>query len=223
MGQLGKDGKNAVGIAMGFQNAHRPGEIDILENQGDVYQINRIEETFGRLDIRDVQLEPGSAPFIALPRAFDVLRVDIYPDYPADAGADGTIEAVSTCATNDGDAVRGIRSDEYIQLMRNELRLTDRRQRHVCLIVGQRNVEPGIVHRKLFPIARASRNGGQFRIADVVGAVNILSRGMRLLRDAGQDTDDASSGCECTAQIACGDTSPARGASAQEPLRSESA
>ena len=53
--------------------------------------------------------------------------------------------------------------------------------------------------------------------ADVVGAVNILSRGMRLLRDEGQDADDASSGCECTARIACGETSPARGASAQEP------
>ena len=42
--------------------------------------------------------------------------------------------------------------------------------------------------------------------ADVVGAINILSRGMKFLRDEGQDTADASAGCVSTsrtAQIAC--------------------
>jgi putative transposase len=39
--------------------------------------------------------------------------------------------------------------------------------------------------------------------ADVVGAVNILSRGMQLWRDEGQDTAVASAGCASTAQIAC--------------------
>ncbi len=39
--------------------------------------------------------------------------------------------------------------------------------------------------------------------ADVVGAINILARGMQMLRDEGQDTDDASSGCASTARIAC--------------------
>jgi putative transposase len=39
--------------------------------------------------------------------------------------------------------------------------------------------------------------------ADLVGAINILSRGMQKLRDEGQDTADASAGCVCTAQIAC--------------------
>ncbi|MHB8816299.1 MAG: zinc ribbon domain-containing protein [Steroidobacteraceae bacterium] len=53
--------------------------------------------------------------------------------------------------------------------------------------------------------------------ADVVGAINILSRGIGLLRDEGRDTGDASPGRERTARIACGETSPARGASAQEP------
>ena len=37
--------------------------------------------------------------------------------------------------------------------------------------------------------------------ADVVGAINILNRGMKMLE--GQDTVDASTGCESTAQIAC--------------------
>ena len=53
--------------------------------------------------------------------------------------------------------------------------------------------------------------------ADVVGAINILSRGMQTLRDQGQDTAEASAGCFSTARIACGETSPARGAPAQEP------
>jgi putative transposase len=53
--------------------------------------------------------------------------------------------------------------------------------------------------------------------ADLVGAINILSRGIGLRRDEGRDTGDALPGCERTARIACGDTSPARGASAQEP------
>jgi putative transposase len=39
--------------------------------------------------------------------------------------------------------------------------------------------------------------------ADVVGAINILSRGMQRLRDEGQDTADASAGRESAAQIAC--------------------
>lgn len=39
--------------------------------------------------------------------------------------------------------------------------------------------------------------------ADVVGAINILSRGMQKLRDEGQDTADASAGRETAARIAC--------------------
>lgn len=39
--------------------------------------------------------------------------------------------------------------------------------------------------------------------ADLVGAINILSRGMQLLRDEGQDTADASAGRETAARIAC--------------------
>lgn len=37
--------------------------------------------------------------------------------------------------------------------------------------------------------------------ADVVGAINILSRGMQMLRDEGQNTADASAGCASTARI----------------------
>jgi len=36
--------------------------------------------------------------------------------------------------------------------------------------------------------------------ADVVGAINILARGMKILRDEGQDTMDASLGCVSTAK-----------------------
>ena len=39
--------------------------------------------------------------------------------------------------------------------------------------------------------------------ADVVGAINILARGMEIRRDEGQDTTDASVGCVSTARIAC--------------------
>ena len=39
--------------------------------------------------------------------------------------------------------------------------------------------------------------------ADLVGAINILSRGMQMLRDEGQDTADASARWETTARIAC--------------------
>jgi putative transposase len=37
----------------------------------------------------------------------------------------------------------------------------------------------------------------------VVGAINILSRGMQMLRDKGQDTTDASVGQNIAAKIAC--------------------
>ena len=45
--------------------------------------------------------------------------------------------------------------------------------------------------------------------ADVIGAINILSRGMQLLRDEGQDTTDASVGMRAawlpvSARMACG-------------------
>jgi len=45
--------------------------------------------------------------------------------------------------------------------------------------------------------------------ADVVGAINILSRGMQLLRDEGRDTTDASvgmlaGGLPASARMACG-------------------
>ncbi|MGC8536341.1 MAG: zinc ribbon domain-containing protein, partial [Rhizomicrobium sp.] len=39
--------------------------------------------------------------------------------------------------------------------------------------------------------------------ADVVGAINILSRGNQMLRDEGQDTSDASLGRSTAARIAC--------------------
>ena len=39
--------------------------------------------------------------------------------------------------------------------------------------------------------------------ADLVGAINIRSRGMQMLRDQGQDTGEASPGCASTARIAC--------------------
>jgi putative transposase len=45
--------------------------------------------------------------------------------------------------------------------------------------------------------------------ADVVGAINILSRGMKIWRDEGQDTIDASAGIQVdvlleSARMACG-------------------
>lgn len=39
--------------------------------------------------------------------------------------------------------------------------------------------------------------------ADLVGAINIRSRGMQMLGDQGLDTGEASPGCESTARIAC--------------------
>ena len=56
--------------------------------------------------------------------------------------------------------------------------------------------------------------------ADVVGAINILSRGMQLLRDEGQDTADASVGMRAawlpvSARMACG--SNRTGGRKQEP------
>lgn len=39
--------------------------------------------------------------------------------------------------------------------------------------------------------------------ADLVGAINILSRGIKSLRDEGQDMAHACAGCESTARIAC--------------------
>lgn len=55
--------------------------------------------------------------------------------------------------------------------------------------------------------------------ADVVGAINILARGMKILRDEGQDTTDASVGCVSTARIAC-EVNDARGSSAAGTRRS---
>src|SRR5690348_14164442 len=136
MGQLREHGKYAVAVAMGTQNAHRPVEVGVLEHQGGVYQIDRLEERSARLDVRDVQLESGNATCVALPRPLDVLRVDVYPDEPVDAAARGTLEAVATRATHDGDAGRGISSQEGRQLMHNEVCLADCRQRHMRLIVG---------------------------------------------------------------------------------------
>lgn len=54
--------------------------------------------------------------------------------------------------------------------------------------------------------------------ADVVGAINILSRGMEsLVRDEGQDTGDASPGRETAARIACGEVVLSGLSKKQEP------
>lgn len=55
--------------------------------------------------------------------------------------------------------------------------------------------------------------------ADVVGAINILGRGMKMLE--GQDTADASAGCASTARIAC-EVSDAAGSPAAGTRRSDS-
>lgn len=57
--------------------------------------------------------------------------------------------------------------------------------------------------------------------ADLVGAINIISRRMRLLRDEGQDTADASAGRETAARIAC-EVSGAVRPPAAGPHRSDS-
>lgn len=46
-----------------------------------------------------MQLESGDATFVARPRLFNVLRVEIYPNDPVHAGADGAVETVATSAT----------------------------------------------------------------------------------------------------------------------------
>lgn len=53
--------------------------------------------------------------------------------------------------------------------------------------------------------------------ADVVGAINILSRGMQILRNEGQDTADASAGRETAARIACGELALSGRSAKQEP------
>ena len=53
--------------------------------------------------------------------------------------------------------------------------------------------------------------------ADHVGAMNILSRGMQLLRDEGQDTAGASAGRETAARIACGEPAQSGRSAKQEP------
>ncbi|TCK33361.1 putative transposase [Paraburkholderia sp. BL8N3] len=53
--------------------------------------------------------------------------------------------------------------------------------------------------------------------ADHVGAINILSRGMQILRDEGQDAGDASPGCASTARIACGEPAQSGRSAKQEP------
>ena len=63
-------------------------------------------------------------------------------------------------------------------------------------------------------------NCGYENNADVVGAINILNRGMKMLE--GQDTMDASIGYVCTAQIAC-EVNDAVRSSAAGTRRSESA
>lgn len=144
MRQLIQHRKDAVGFAMMPQDTHRPGDIYILQHEGDVYQIDRGEKRFGSLDIRHVQLEPGKASLVARPRLLDVSRVEVHPNDPADAG--NAVEAIAARTSDDGHTDRGMRSDEAVQLICNEPCLTDRRQRHMRLIVGQRNVEPGIAH-----------------------------------------------------------------------------
>ncbi|WP_238324423.1 RNA-guided endonuclease InsQ/TnpB family protein [Pseudacidobacterium ailaaui] len=57
--------------------------------------------------------------------------------------------------------------------------------------------------------------------ADVVAAINILSRGMKKLRDEGQDMAHACVGCESTARIAC-EVSDAVGSPAAGTHRSDS-
>lgn len=58
---------------------------------------------------------------------------------------------------------------------------------------------------------------GYANLADVVGAINILSRGMQMLRDEGQDTADASAGRETAARIACGELAQSGRSVKQEP------
>ena len=53
--------------------------------------------------------------------------------------------------------------------------------------------------------------------ADVVGAINILSRGMQILRDEGQDTAGASAGRETVAPMACGGMAQSGRPAKQEP------
>jgi len=53
--------------------------------------------------------------------------------------------------------------------------------------------------------------------ADIVGAMNILSRGIKMLRDEGQDTVGAPTRRKTAAQIVCGDTLPEVRVMAQKP------
>ena len=57
--------------------------------------------------------------------------------------------------------------------------------------------------------------------ADLVGAINILNRGTKMLE--GQDTTDASVGCVSTARIACGEAAEVKRSVKQEPAERKTA
>jgi len=57
--------------------------------------------------------------------------------------------------------------------------------------------------------------------ADLVGAINILNRGTKMLE--GQDTTDAFVGCVSTARIACGEAAEVKRSVKQEPAERKTA
>ena len=117
--------------------------LDVLEHERREHELDRLEIELRPLEIGDVQLEPRQPTRESRARRRDVVRVHVDAD---DAQRRRRVlEAVAARAAEHRDRGRRARAKLSREQLREQLRLADLRQRHVRLVVGQRDREPRIV------------------------------------------------------------------------------
>ena len=81
MGELSQCYQGSSRLAVTPEGLHGRTHIDVLEHEGRVDEIHRIEECFARLNIDREEFQAWNSGRESLAHPFDVLRIDIDPDH----------------------------------------------------------------------------------------------------------------------------------------------
>jgi len=86
-----------------------------------------------------MKFKSGNPPTEAATNRFHIAGVNIDSDNAVDDTPNRSIESVAARAADDGDRFRGMLSYRKVKFVREQLRVTDFRERHVPFVFRQRD------------------------------------------------------------------------------------
>ena len=124
----------------------------VLEDKRGMHQIDRRNRRrlLGKVDA--MQFESGQMR-VARTHLFEVLRIAVDADNARGASAVDAVQPIAAGHAQNRDRRGPSRGERLGEELGQHRKLTNRRRAHVALVVGERDVQPGIVHRSMLNAA----------------------------------------------------------------------